>query len=382
MKICILCFDLSNNSLGRAGLLAMALKSNHEVEIIGPSKSGNIWFPMKDIGIPIRSYPWKRYPFFISTILKMVKDIDADIIIGCKLRPTSYGIALIKKWTCHIPVILDIDDWELGFFYHSGFWGKVGRFFNFSNPNGLPYTWLLERFTNYADSKIVSNRFLQKKFSGTLIYHCRDTTILDPKNFNSDRVKAKLGLKGKRVVMFLGTPRPHKGTAESLLAMEKINAPDVRLVIIGADSSIQTQIQKMNNNQDKVIVLPQISFKELPDHLSAADILVIPQKDTTDTQGQIPAKLFDAMAMAKPIITTPISDIPEVISEHGYLIEPGNSEQLADTIKNIFANPKEAWAKGQNARKRCQEFYDLKVMEKKLNLQIEKLFSPNPHSGT
>lgn len=373
MKICILCFDLSNNSLGRAGLLAMALKSKYEVEIIGPSRSGDIWFPMKDMGISIRSYPWKRYPFFFNTIRRMVKDIDADIMIACKLRPTSYGIALIKKWVSNIPVILDIDDWELGFFYHSGFWGKVGRFLNFSNPNGLPYTWLMERLTGYADSKVVSNRFLQNKFSGSLIYHCRDTNILDPAKFDSDSIKGKLGLKGKRVVMFLGTPRPHKGTGELFAAMEKINDPDVRLVLIGADSSVHSHISNMKNNRDKVIIFPKISFKELPDHLSAADILVIPQRNTTDTIGQIPAKLFDAMAMAKPIITTPIADIPEVMGDHGYLIEPGNPEQLAKTIAKIFKNPEDAQLKGQNARKRCQELYDIKVIEKELTLQIEKL---------
>ena len=97
----------------------MALASRYEVEIIGPSKSGDIWFPMKDIDIPIRSYPWKRYPFFVSTIRKIIKDIDADILIACKLRPTSFGIALIKKWASNIPIILDIDDWELGFFEKS-----------------------------------------------------------------------------------------------------------------------------------------------------------------------------------------------------------------------------------------------------------------------
>lgn len=351
----------------------MALKSKYEVEIIGPSRSGDIWFPMKNMGISIRSYPWKRYPFFFNTIRRMVKDIDADIMIACKLRPTSYGIALIKKWVSNIPVILDIDDWELGFFYHSGFWGKVGRFLNFSNPNGLLYTWLMERLTGYADSKVVSNRFLQNKFSGSLIYHCRDTTILDPAKFDSDSIKGKLGLKGKRVVMFLGTPRPHKGTGELFAAMEKINDPDVRLVLIGADSSVHAHISNMKNNRDKVIIFPKISFKELPDHLSAADILVIPQRNTTDTIGQIPAKLFDAMAMAKPIITTPIADIPEVMGGHGYLIEPGNPEQLAITIANIFKNPEDAQLKGQNARKRCQELYDIKVIEKELTLQIEKL---------
>ena len=373
MKICILCFDLSNNSLGRAGLLAMALASRYEVEIIGPSKSGDIWFPMKDINIPIRSYPWKRYPFFVSTIRKIIKDIDADILIACKPRPTSFGIALIKKWFSKIPVILDIDDWELGFFYHTGFWGKVGRFLNFSNPSGLPYTWLMEYFTGYADSTIVSNHFLKNKFSGSLIYHCRDTSKLNPENFDTDSIKSKLGLKDKRVVMFLGTPRPHKGIEELFEAMEKISDPDARLVLVGGGLSVQRHIDNMKNNQDRVIIFPKIPFNELPDYLAVADILAIPQRDTTDTQGQIPAKLFDGMAMAKPIITTPISDIPEVLGGHGYLIEPGNSEQLANTINFIFANPEEARLKGQNARKRCQELYDLKVIEKELTSQIKKL---------
>ena len=85
MKICILCFDLSNNSLGRAGLIAMALAAKHEVEIIGPSKSGDIWFPLKDMGIPIRTYPWKRYPFFISTIQKMIKDTSGTCLFCAHL---------------------------------------------------------------------------------------------------------------------------------------------------------------------------------------------------------------------------------------------------------------------------------------------------------
>ena len=373
MKISILCFDLSNNSLGRAGLLAMALSPQHQVEVIGPAKSGNIWFPMQDMGISIRSYTWKRYPFFISTIRKMIKNIDAEILIACKLRPTSYGIALIKKWASGIPVIVDIDDWELGFLYHSGFWGKIGRFLNFSNPNGLPYTWLMERLTGFADSTIVSNRFLQNKFSGPLVYHCRDTSILDPEKFDSDTIKTKLGLKKKRVVMFLGTPRAHKGIEELFIAMGQIKDPSIRLVLIGADSSVQSYLDCMESNQGRVVIFPKIPFKDLPEHLSAADILVIPQRDTTDTQGQIPAKLFDAMAMAKPVITTPLSDIEEVLGGHGYLIDPSNPDQLVKTIEYIFANPEEARLKGLKARKRCRELYDIKVLQKELNLQIEKL---------
>ncbi len=373
MKICLICFDLSNNYLGRTALLASTLAEQHEVEIIGTSKKGDIWYPMRNIEIPIRIYPWRRYPAFISTIYKMVKEMDADIFIACKLRPTSFGIALLKKWLTGVPVVVDIEDWEAGFYYHSGFWGCVGRFLNFSNPNGLPYTWFMERLVGFADSVIVSNKFLQNRFTGCLIPHCRDTSILDPDKFDALEVKKSLGLEGNRVVMFLGTPRAHKGIDDLIRAVENLDYPDVRLVFIGAESSFDPQRNKSLSDQEKVVVLPKIPFDQLPKHLSAADILVVPQRDTTDTQGQIPAKLFDAMAMAIPVITTPVSDIPEVLGGNGYLVEPVNTEQLATTLNYVLDQHDEAKEKGKRARQRCIERYDIKVMEKKLKIIIEEL---------
>ena len=354
-------------------MLANALAPKHEVEIIGVSKKGDVWYPMSDTEVPIRKYPWRRYPSFITTIRQMIREMDADIFIACKLRPTSFGIALLKKWFSGKPVIVDIDDWEAGFYYHSGFWGCVGRFLNFSNPNGLPYTWLMERLVGFADSIIVSNRFLQKRFTGSLIHHCRDTSILDPSKFDIQEIKKSLGLEKNRVIMFLGTPRAHKGIDDLIQAIEGLEYPDVRLVFIGADPSFNPHQNISPAIQEQIIVFPKIPFKQLPRHLSAADILVIPQRDTTDTQGQIPAKLFDAMAMAKPVITTRVSDIPEVLGECGYLIEPGNPEELAHTFRHVLDHPEEAKEKGLRARKRCIELYDLKIMETKLQNLIDKV---------
>ena len=331
---------------------------------------------MRNIDIPVRIYSWKRYPAFFTTIFKMVREMDADIFIACKLRPTSFGIALLKKWFTGKPVMVDIEDWELGFYYHSGFWGRVGRFLNFSNPNGLPYTWLMEKLIGFADSIIVSNKFLQNRFTGCLIPHCRDTTILDPDLFNDQEIKQSLGLEGNRVIMFLGTPRPHKGIDDLIQAVESLDYPDVRLVFIGAEPSFQSRQGNSFLNKKKVVVLPKIPFDELPKHLSAADILVVPQRDTTDTQGQIPAKLFDAMAMAIPVITTHVSDIPEVLGGNGYLVQPGKPEELTRTLKYVLDHPEEAKEKGLRARQRCVDLYDIKVMETKLQSLIEKLVDP------
>ncbi len=377
MKIAFLCFDLSDNSLGRAALLARALSHHHEVELIGPVKQGTLWFPMQDLDLPVKTFPWKRYPAFVPVIRKMIKEIDADLLFACKLRPTSFGVGLLKKWTSGKPVLVDIDDWELGFFYHSGFWGKLGRFLNLSNPNGLPYTWLMERLVGSADGITVSNQFLKNRFPGTVLYHCRDTSILDPEKFDTGEAKSKLGLQGKKVVMFLGTPRAHKGVEDLFAAIEHLDDADVRLVLIGAEDSFHSMRERWQAVKERVTLLPKIPFKDLPEHLAAADVVVIPQRHTSDTVGQMPAKIFDAMAMAKPIVSTSVSDIPEVLSDCGYLVEPGNVQQLGDTINYVLEHPEEARSKGKKARERCIERYDTSIMEKQLLELVDKTLRKN-----
>ena len=79
------------------------------------------------------------------------------------------------------------------------------------------------------------------------------------------------------------------------------------------------------------------------------------------------------MAMAKPVITTRVSDIPEVLGGNGYLVEPGNAEELASTLQHVLDHPEEAREKGLRARERCIDLYDIKVMEAKLQNLIEKI---------
>jgi len=375
VKISVLCFDLSSNAFGRAWLLAKALSRVYDVEIIGTSRKGGIWAPMAHSKIPVKEFMWDRYPKFSRVKKNILDAIDGDLILASKLMPTSFGIGLQKKYSSGKPLIVDIDDWELGFFYHSGFWGGVGRFLNFSNPNGLPYVWRIERLVGEADAVSVSNRFLQKKFKGALLPHCRDTSVLDPQKFNPDEMKERIGLADKKVVMFLGTPRPHKGLDDLLAAFKKIGDLNVKLVIIGAENQQEFLKRVDHSIRESVVVLPKTSFQKLPELLSAADILAIPQRRTSDSVGQIPARLFDAMSMAKPIIATRVSDIPEVLDNCGYLVDPNKPSQLADAIKYILNHSDEARVKGDAARARCRQKYDIHNLESGLSGLIEQVIA-------
>jgi len=50
-----------------------------------------------------------------SKLNDFAKRIDADAVYASKPLLTSFGLGLLKKLREHVPLVLDIDDWEMGF---------------------------------------------------------------------------------------------------------------------------------------------------------------------------------------------------------------------------------------------------------------------------
>jgi len=58
------------------------------------------------------------------------------------------------------------------------------------------------------------------------------------------------------------------------------------------------------------------------------------------------------MAMAKPILSTSVSDIPEILDGCGWIVEPGDPRQIASMVQEIIDDPAEASERGLKARER------------------------------
>ena len=301
MKVSVLAFDLSDNSTGRADLLARLLAPRYTVEVVGPRFDAEVWRPARDGAIAYRTRAGARYPAFAALAAELARLADGDVLLASKPRPTSFGVALLARRQRPRPLILDVDDWELGFFYRSGIWGRLGRALNLANPNGLPWTWLTERLIGRADALIVASRFLERRFGGTLIPHVRDTDAWDPAR----------------------RPAPRRLAAR-----------------LGADDDEPRSLQTVHRRH------------EILDALVA-----VPQRATSDTVGQVPAKLFDAMAMARPIVSTSVSMIPEILEGCGLLVPPGEPRALRAMLETLLSSAERAQELGRRARARCIERY-------------------------
>ena len=126
--------------------------------------------------------------------------------------------------------------------------------------------------------------------------------------------------------------------------------------------------------REKFTGFEEIPFARVPEFLTVADVVAIPQKRDFASIGQLPAKVFDAMAMAKPIVATNVNDLPQILDGCGWIVEPADPDELATAIAHILSNPKQAYEMGQLARNRCIKKYSWDAIESQL-VDIFKEFS-------
>lgn len=370
MKISVLAHDLAGNATGRADLLARLLAPRWEVEVVGPQFGPELWRPSQGGDVVHRGLPAGKYPGFLGVMPRLLGLVDGDVIVASKPRPTSYGVGLLARARRRRPLLLDIDDWELGFFYRSGAWGRVGRALDLADPNGLTWTWVMERLVRRADALIVASRFLEARFGGAFVTHVRDTDAWDPGRYDPAWARGALGAGGRRVVMFLGTPRGHKGVDDLVEAVGRLG-PDVLLALVGGEPG--SAAMRRWAGRRHVRVMGPVAFADVPRYLVAADVVAVPQRATTDTLGQVPAKLLDAMALGRPLVSTAVSMIPEMLEGCGRVVAPGDVAALADAIRDLLAHPAQAAALGAAARRRCVERYSFRAARAVLFPLIERL---------
>ena len=94
--------------------------------------------------------------------------------------------------------------------------------------------------------------------------------------------------------------------------------------------------------------------KEGPQWLAACDLLVAPHVPNPDGSAFFgsPTKVFEYMAMQKPIVASRLGQIGEVLS-HGVsarLVEPGSVASLAEGLLSVLADPEGAQEMARRAR--------------------------------
>jgi len=200
-----------------------------------------------------------------------------------------------------------------------------------------------------------------------IIPNAIDSTKFRP--INSDIIRQKYGLEGT-IILFVGSSSLHKGVHILFKSVTNIlkSYSNLYLIFVGkvhANDIINfVKEYKINNN---VLFLGHISPDEMPYFYSSADIFVLP----SFSEG-MPTALLEAMACGLPSIGTNVGGIKEVIEDMktGILVDPGNSDQLAEKIKLLLSDENLRRRLGENGRKKVLKNYTWE----KVTDQIENLY--------
>jgi glycosyltransferase involved in cell wall biosynthesis len=384
-KVSLIVSDLSGGGAVRAFLLGQVLLDlGYTVEVVGFQFGPNL-YATPPVGIPVCAIPGQHYPGLLKQIPSLLKKLDGDILYAVKPKPTSFGLGLLRRLKTRKPLLLDMDDWEL-----SWCGGDDWRYApspkqlyrDIFKPNGQLkepdhplYTKWLENWVSKADGLTVDTSFLQNRFGGVYVANGKDTALFSPDGYDAEVSRSHLGLSNYRVLMFPGAPRPHKGLEDVLEALEILQEPDLRVVIIGGSPYDDYDDRLIERYGKWLIKIPRQPVEKMPEMVMAAHVVVVPQRDSLTATAQFPLKLSDGMAMGKPIISTRVGDIPSILGDSGYLVDPDSPPQIAEKISEIFSNWPTAEANGKLGRDRCVEHYGLSAMGKGLNDVLNKALS-------
>lgn len=140
-------------------------------------------------------------------------------------------------------------------------------------------------------------------------------------------------------LLFLGLIDKQKGVFDLLDVLhEHMDELNRKLILhIGGNGEIgklQNQI-KQYGLADMVIYEGFVSGEKKAELLSRCDAFILPSY----TEG-LPVSILEAMSYGKPILTTPVGGIPEIVkqSENGILFSPGDKENIYLAIVQILNN--------------------------------------------
>jgi glycosyltransferase involved in cell wall biosynthesis len=165
---------------------------------------------------------------------------------------------------------------------------------------------------------------------------------------------------GKRLVMmYHGSLVERNGLDLAVAALAKVRAtiPNVELRIYGRETpflqKVMTQAQ-MNDLAGSISYLGPKSLEALVGEIESCDVGVIPNQRSAFAEINTPTRIFEYLALGKPVIAPRTLGITDYFDEDSMIFfEVGDAGDLAEKVKHVVSHPAEV----AEVVKRGQEVY-------------------------
>ena len=172
-----------------------------------------------------------------------------------------------------------------------------------------------------------------------------------------DEIKTRFGLCDSPVLVYQGTMARIRQLEILMYAFSRVvkQWQEAKLLMVGEGDG-RKDIHKLADGLgigNSVVFTGRVAYEEVPKYIAASDIALCPIPPLYLYKLSSPLKLFEYMAVAKPVVAN--EEIPEqketLEQSGGGILAQFTPEAFADAIIELLDNPEKAHEMGQKGRK-------------------------------
>ena len=160
-------------------------------------------------------------------------------------------------------------------------------------------------------------------------------------NIDGGEIRSEYGIEeDDSVLFFMGTLFNFSGLKEVALELAKIKdeKPNIKLLLVGRGDAFDDlqKIREEHHLENQVILTGRQPFKRIPEFLAVADICMLPAYNNEIMRDIVPIKMYEYMAMGKPVITTKLLGVMKEFGEdHGVIYVDKPEDALRRAVELI-----------------------------------------------
>ena len=207
----------------------------------------------------------------------------------------------------------------------------------------------------------IKQRFPEKKVSW--LPNGVDISFYDPEKIPDSAFRKVNGFKDEDVIFFYGGILGHAQGLEIIIEAAKgLENTNAQFVIQGAGPEKEHLLALHKKYALKNIhFFDPVKKTEMPGILKSVDIAIIPLKKLDLFKGAIPSKIFEALAMKKPLLLGVDGEARKHFIENakaGLFYTPEDVDNLKKQVLYFLENPNETKNMGERARNYVADVFD------------------------
>lgn len=167
-------------------------------------------------------------------------------------------------------------------------------------------------------------------------------------------LRERLGLQGRFIALYIGAHGISHALGRILESARRLrDQADVCFLFVGEGAEKDQLVRQAEQERlTNVRFLDPVPKHEVREYYALADVCLVPLRNIPLFETFIPSKMFEMMAMARPIVASVRGEAADILRRSGsaVIVPPEDSTAIADAVMRLYRDPNEARTLAQAGR--------------------------------